>query len=253
MSTPEKAESPAPTSAEVEQAPVFIKSPEELELDKQFSEIPSYEEFCKSKNKEPSRENWENEDFDVKAMCVPPRNIPYKPDAKPAPPDFDALGKKNEKIKTGGTRKNRLGETVEKFTNKKIYLSDEDRLKRKKRLMELLKRRRELAEKNQQAWEEFKKKVEIGQLSDHAKFEPPESLSREENGELMALCSSINWNDKQNRAPKKKTASPPLDPETEEDINNLTRKKPKIDDDEEAAVGYLKFKGAMFKFTIENA
>ena len=251
MSTTEKADSPTPAPAEPEQpVPVFIKSKEEQDLDKEFSEIPSYEDYCKLNNKEPSRENWEKEDFDVKACCVPPRNVPFKPDAKPAPPDFDALGKKNEKIKTGGTRKNKQGETVEKFTNKKVYLSDEERYLRKKRLMELLRKRKMMSERNQHAWKEFQKKVEEGQLSEHAKFEPPESLSREENGELMALCSTINWNDKQNRAPKKKASSPQLDPELETEIGDLTRKRPKLED---PAVGYLKFGGEMFKFTIEHA
>lgn len=200
----------------------FEKSETERSLDEDFSRIQTYEDYCKQVHKEPTPDNWTSERYDIKTSCIPPRNSPQG-----KAPDFDKLGWRVLKTLTGEQRKNKKGDMVDKVVHQRVRLNDEDRVLRKKEWMMYYLRRKSIGARNQEAYDAWEQKVKSGELPANSKFTAIEKMKKDDNEKMIALNSTIGWDDKCNKVSKKKKD----DKELQELIDDvaLTSKKLKIE------------------------
>ncbi len=195
MSNPE---SPSNGKTAKPELPSLNKTPEELQLDQNFATWKTYEEYCKENNKEPTLQNWAEEkkgNFVIRASVVPPRFINPDKNKDVVLPNFDNLRQKITKTDTGETKKNRKGEEVHVIKEDRSDLSDEERVNRKKRWFELTNKKIEIAKRNAENWKTVQEKIASGELPKNFKF-VVEKMEKNENKELIAMNSTIGWDDK---------------------------------------------------------
>ncbi len=195
MSNPE---SPSTGKTAKPELPPLNKSPEEIQLDQAFASWKTYEEYCKENNKEPTIQNWAEEkkgNFVIRASVVPPRFVNPDKSKDVVLPNFDNLRQKITKTDTGEVKKNRKNVEVHVFKEDRSDLSDEERVNRKKRWFELTNKKIEIAKRNAENWKTVQEKIASGELPKNFKF-VMEKMEKDENKELIAMNSTIGWDDK---------------------------------------------------------